>query len=77
MEGKLSREVVHAAGVHKTQSVPHCFGAQHALASDWTEAAVSQRGGHDAGALTRHLDGAQLEDTEEEVVSEKRSAAVG
>lgn len=58
MEGKLSREVVHAAGVHKTQRVPHCLGAQHALTSDWTEAAVSQRGGHDAGALTRHLNGA-------------------
>lgn len=66
MEGKLSREVVHAAGVHKTQRVPHCLGAQHALTGDWTEAAVSQRGGHDAGALTGHLDGAQLEDTEEE-----------
>lgn len=69
MESKLSREVVHAAGVHETQRVPHCLGAQHTLAGHWAEAAVSQGGGHDAGALTRHLNGAQLEvDTEQEAV---------
>lgn len=67
MERKLSREVVHAAGVHETQRVPHGLGAQHTLTSDWTEAAISQGGGHDAGALARHLNGAQLEvDTQQE-----------
>lgn len=67
MESELSREVVHAAGVHEAQRVPHGLGAQHALPSDGTEAAVSQGGGHDAGALARHLDGAQLEvDTQQE-----------
>lgn len=60
VEGELSREVVHAAGVHQTQSVPHRLGAQHTLACDWTEAAVGQSGRHDAGALTSHLDGTQL-----------------
>lgn len=68
MERKLSWEVVHAAGVHKTQRVPHRLGAQHTLTGDWTEAAISQGGGHDAGALTRHLDGAQLEDMKQEEV---------
>src|SRR4029434_8299102 len=56
VEGELSREVVHATGVHETQGVPHSFGVQHTLACDWTEAAVGQRGSHDTGALARHLD---------------------
>lgn len=64
MEGELSREVVHAARVHQTQSVPDRLGAQHALACDWTEAAVGQSGRHDAGALAGHLDGAQLMSTD-------------
>lgn len=63
VESKLSREVVHAAGMHQTQSVSHRLRAQDALACDWTEAAVGQSGRHDAGALTGHLDGAQLMET--------------
>ena len=58
VEGELAREVVHAAGVHEAQRVTHCLRAQHALARDWTEAAVCQGGRHDAGALAGHLDGA-------------------
>lgn len=61
MESELSGEVVHAAGVHQTQCVPHCLGAQHALTRDRADAAVSQGGCHDAGALAGHLNGAQLE----------------
>lgn len=60
MEGELAGEVVHAAGVHQAQSVPHRLGAQHTLACDGAEAAVGQSRRHDAGALTGHLDGAQL-----------------
>lgn len=63
VESELSREVVHAAGMHQTQSVSHRLRAQDALACDWTEAAVGQSGRHDAGALTGHLDGAQLMET--------------
>lgn len=47
VEGELAGEVVHAAGMHEAQGVPHGFGAQHALARDWTDAPVGQRGGHD------------------------------
>lgn len=61
MESKLSREVVHAAGVHQTQGVPHRLGAQHALARDRADAAVCQGGRHDTGALAGHLNGTQLE----------------
>lgn len=60
MEGELSGEVVHAARVHQTQSVPHRLRAQHTLACDWAEAAIGQSGGHDTGTLAGHLDGAQL-----------------
>lgn len=56
VEGKLAGEVVHAAGVHETQGVAHSFGAQHALACDWTNAPVGQRGGHDTSRLAGHLD---------------------
>ena len=62
VEGELAREVVHATGVHEAQRVPDGLGAQHTLARDWTEAAVGQRGRHDTGALTGHLDGAQLQE---------------
>lgn len=58
MESELPGEVIHAAGMHQTQGVSHRLGAQHTLACDWTEAAVGQSRRHDAGALTRHLDGA-------------------
>lgn len=61
MEGELAGEVVHAAGVHEAQRVADRLGAQHALARDRTEAAVGERGGHDAGALAGHLDGAELQ----------------
>lgn len=61
VKGELSGEVVHAAGMHQTQSVSHRLGAQDALACDWTETAVGQSRRHDAGALAGHLDGAQLE----------------
>lgn len=71
MEGELSREVVHPAGVHQAQRVPHRLGAQHALTRDGTDAAVGQRGGHDAGALTGHLDGAQLEEQSANKMEEK------
>lgn len=67
VESELSREVVHAAGVHQTQSVSHRLGVQHALACDWTEAAVGQSRRHDAGALTGHLDGAQLTEADKDV----------
>lgn len=60
VEGELSREVVHAAGVHEAERVAHRLRAQHALTRDGAEAAVGQRGRHDAGALAGHLDGAQL-----------------
>ncbi len=60
MEGELSGEVIHAAGVHEAEGVSHGLWAQHTLACDWTEAAVGQCGSHDASALTRDLDGAQL-----------------
>lgn len=60
VEGKLSREVVHAAGVHEAQRVAHRLRAQHTLTRDRAEAAVGQRGRHDAGTLAGHLDGAQL-----------------
>ncbi len=60
MEGKLSGEVIHAAGVHEAEGVSHGLWAQHTLACDWTEAAVGQCGSHDASALTRDLNGAQL-----------------
>lgn len=64
MEGELPGEVVHPTGVHQAERVPHRLRAQHALACDWTDAAVGQGGGHDAAALTGHLDGAQLEGNE-------------
>lgn len=60
VESELPGEVVHAAGMHQTQSVPHGLRAQHALPCDWTEAPVGERRRHDAGALAGHLDGAQL-----------------
>lgn len=61
VEGKLAREVVHAAGMHQTQRVSHSSGAQHTLARDWTDAPVGQRGGHDTSWLTVDLNGTQLE----------------
>lgn len=62
VESKLSGEVVHATGMHQAQRVPHRLGAQHALVGDRADAAVGQRGCHDAGALTGHLDGAELKE---------------
>lgn len=47
--------------MHQTQGVPHRLGAQHALPRDRADAAVSQRGRHDTGALAGHLNGTQLE----------------
>lgn len=61
-ESKLSGEVVHAAGMHQAQRVPHRLGAQHALVGDGADAAVGQRGCHDAGALAVHLYGAELKE---------------
>lgn len=60
VESKLSREVVHATGMHETQGVSNRFSAQHTLACDWTNTSVGQCGGHDASWLTGHLNGAQL-----------------
>lgn len=53
--------------MHQTQGVPHSLRAQHALTRDWAGTAVSQGGCHDTGALTGHLNGAQLEFHIEEV----------
>lgn len=47
MEGKLAREVVHATGVHETESVAHCLSAQNALACDGADPTVGQGGCHD------------------------------
>lgn len=47
MEGKLAREVVHAAGVHEAEGVAHCFSAQHTLACDGADPAIGQGGCHD------------------------------
>lgn len=47
MESKLAREVVHATGVHKTESVSHSLCTQHVLACDWTDSSVSQSGRYD------------------------------
>ena len=60
MEGHLSREVVHATGVHEAQRVPHSLCTQHMLACDWADAAVGQRSGHDTPRLAGDIDGAQL-----------------
>lgn len=60
MESKLSREVVHATGVHETKGVPHGLRAQNTLPCDWAESPIGQGGCHDTGALTCDLDGAQL-----------------
>lgn len=76
VEGELPGEVVHAAGVHQTQRVPDRLGAQHALACDWTEAAVGQRRRHDAGALTGHLDGAELQERRRSWRSNQETAVV-
>ena len=46
MKSKLSREVIHATGVHETERVPNGLCAQHSLACDWTDASISQRGTH-------------------------------
>lgn len=48
MEGKLAREVVHAAGMHEAEGVPHGFRAQDALARDGADATVGKSGRHDA-----------------------------
>lgn len=48
MEGELTREVIHAAGVHEAEGVPHGFSAQHALACDGADATVGESGCHDA-----------------------------
>lgn len=60
MKCHLTREVVHAAWVHETQSVSHRFGTQDTLACDWTDPSVGQSGGHDASWFAGHLDGAEL-----------------
>ena len=65
MEGKLSREVVHATGVHEAQGVPDSSGAQNTLFCDWTDAPVGQGGGHDTCRFTVHLNGAELEGQKE------------
>lgn len=47
--------------MHQTQGVPHRLRVQHTLTRDWTDAAVSQGGCHDTGALAGHLNRTQLE----------------
>lgn len=70
MEGKLSREVIHATGVHEAQGVADGFAAQHALACDRTNASVGKSGSHHTSGLTVHLDGAQLEGGESQAKRE-------
>lgn len=60
MEGKLAREVVHAAGVHEAEGVAHGFRAQHALSSDGADPTIGQGGCHDTARFTGHLHRAQL-----------------
>lgn len=48
MKGELAREVVHAAGVHEAEGVPHGLGTQDALACDRADATVGKGGCHDA-----------------------------
>lgn len=60
MESKLSREIIHSAGVHETQGVPHGLWGQHALACDWADATIGQGGCHDASTFAGHFNGAQL-----------------
>lgn len=62
MEGKLPREVIHATGMHQTQCISNGLRTEDSLARDWTEATVSQCGGHHAGGLARHFNGAQLQE---------------
>lgn len=47
--------------MHQTQRVPHRLGTQYSFTRDGADAAVGQGGRHDAGALTGHLNGAELE----------------
>lgn len=61
VKGKLAREVVHAAGVHETESVSDGLGTERTLACDWTDPSISQCGCHDAAGLACHLNRAQLE----------------
>lgn len=46
--------------MHQTQCVPHRLGGQHALTRDRADAAISQGGCHDTGALAGYLNGAEL-----------------
>lgn len=60
MKSHLAGEVIHSAGVHETQCVPHRLGAQDALACDWADPPVGKSGSHNAPRLTGHLDGTEL-----------------
>lgn len=61
VEGKLSGKVVHATGMHETQGVANCFGAQNTLACYRTNTPIGQCGSHDTSWLTGYLYRAQLE----------------
>ncbi len=56
----LAGEVIHATGMHETQSISHGLSAQNTLACDWTDPSVGQSGSHYASRLAGHLNGAEL-----------------
>ena len=58
---KVSRVVVQAAAEHERQHVLHGVRFHDAIAGDGADAAVGQRGRYDGLALSRHLEGARLE----------------
>lgn len=41
VKGKLAGEVIHATGVHETESVADGLGTEHTLACDWTDPSIS------------------------------------
>lgn len=47
VEGKLAREVIHAAGVHEAEGVAYSFSAQYALSCDGTDPTIGQGSCHD------------------------------
>lgn len=60
MEGELAREVIHAAGMHEAEGVPHGFSTQDTLAGDGADAAVGKSGCHDAAGFAVDLHRTQL-----------------
>lgn len=67
MKSHLAGEVIHATGVHETQSVAHGLGTQDTLACNWTDASIGQSGSHYTSRLAGHLDGAKLRPKESQL----------